>query len=196
MKHFYICQKVVKKISFLPNSRSSHVRQMSLSLVCSWFWCRLDQEKQKWNSRSEAGGHNVVGLVWVSMHVGLRKARVKLSISSRWLVWAGRRLDGDWEGRRGRILCSTPGESKAQTVREAPRRPRGEGAEFEAENEENTIHSLWVFGLPSVQRWSFDANLKIESFAAKNSVVLFLRFWNGNLYGRAISRFLSITLYL
>ena len=81
------------------------------------------------------------------MHVGPRKAKVELSIWSRWLVWAGRRLDGDWEGRRGRILCSTPGESKAQTVREAPRRPRGEGAEFEAENEENPIHSLWVFGL-------------------------------------------------
>ena len=166
MKHFYICQKVVKKISFLPNSRSSHVRQMSLSLVCSWFWCRLDQEKQKWNSRSEAGGHNVVGLVWVSMHVGLRKARVKLSISSRWLVWAGRRLDGDWEGRRGRILCSSPGESKAQTVREAPRRPRGEGAEFEAENEENTIHSLWVFGFvgPPCRdaKSGFVANLKID----------------------------------
>ena len=96
------------------------------------------------------------------MQVGPRKAKVELSIWSRWLVWAGRRLDGDWEGRRGRILCSTPGESKAQTVREAPRRPRGEGAEFEAEDEENPIHSLWLFGLLSVQRCSFDANLKIQ----------------------------------
>ena len=41
---------------FLPHSRISHVGQISLSLVCSWFSCRLDQEKQKWNSRSEAGG--------------------------------------------------------------------------------------------------------------------------------------------